>query len=210
MTRSEPLTSLALGRSPYDEVRMGEGEGDPRAPVQLYDEHGRPVNPDARRLNRELIRAHNEVMLAIGVAEPDDGAAERKELEERENARMEAERIGSRLSATAQLQVTVSYNDNALTRLPASLAADMLTVVSSNLIQAPMEAFALRLLARSFLGRNGGSVADVYTPTPWRGVTWMAVGSLVQVEMVHLLIKGEVWSIFTLLSDMFREEIQNN
>lgn len=134
MTRSEPLTSLALvrvepymcitprvclgttkstnlqlttrpvqGRSPYDEVRMGEGEGDPRAPVQLYDEHGRPVNPDARRLNRELIRAHNEVMLAIGVAEPDDGAAERKEMEERENARMEAERIGSRLSATAQL-----------------------------------------------------------------------------------------------------------
>ncbi|KAL8418373.1 hypothetical protein RB594_001830 [Gaeumannomyces avenae] len=553
MTRSEPLTSLALGRSPYDEVRMGEGEGDPRAPVQLFDEHGRPVNPDARRLNRELIRAHNEVMLAIGVAEPDDGAAERKEVEERENARMEAERIGSRLSAAAQLveiasawglhglrnrvlvyrryseipfaniyhyersrrsmtsffladfptfltmtglrmlpqlprmvpglqtalpgvynsiahndwlpigvqyvrlhvhifsfmrrlelvpqtsilpgptffipftssspipcpppissfspggilgwlggvalsfaplaafmlylrassivrqclrpwicqylpsptnkdsrdqqqlsaligegeqhpsdwdlieqqqqgllgfphggaaanggdgeertrertaaastdppqvptirrqstissirggiddyydsddeedtervsatlisfdveatdateegvwsaelradapadlaggaaglgggggggggggpgggclgqQATVSYNDNALTRLPASLAADMLTVVSSNLFQAPMEAFALRLLARTFLGRNGGSVADVYAPTPWRGVTWTAVSSLLQVEMVHLLIKGEVWSIFTLLSDMFREEIQN-
>jgi hypothetical protein len=135
MTRSEPLTSLALvriiklrtranvldislsttlqpqanqtnqqqGRSPYDDVQMGEGEGDPRAPVQLYDEHGRPVNPDARRLNRELIRAHNEVMLAIGVAEPDDGAAERQEMQQREKARMESERIGWRLSGAAHL-----------------------------------------------------------------------------------------------------------
>lgn len=77
MTRSEPLTSLALGRSPYDDVVQGEGTRDPRVPAQAYDERGRPINPEARRLNRELIRAHNEVMHAIGVAEPEAGAAER-------------------------------------------------------------------------------------------------------------------------------------
>lgn len=44
---------------------------DPRAPPQLYDDRGRPVNPETRRINRDVIRSHNEVMMVIGVAEPD-------------------------------------------------------------------------------------------------------------------------------------------
>lgn len=63
---------MALGRSPYDDVVMGEGEGDPREPLQLYDDRGRPVNPETRRVNRDIIRAHNEVMLAIGVVESEN------------------------------------------------------------------------------------------------------------------------------------------
>lgn len=38
---------------------------------QQYDQRGRPVNPTTRRINRDIIRAHNEVMLAIGVVEPE-------------------------------------------------------------------------------------------------------------------------------------------
>ena len=38
---------------------------------QQYDQRGRPHNPTTRRINRDIIRAHNEVMLAIGVVEPE-------------------------------------------------------------------------------------------------------------------------------------------
>ncbi|KAK0652140.1 hypothetical protein B0T16DRAFT_405530 [Cercophora newfieldiana] len=72
MGRLGPLTSQALGRSPYDDVVPGEGEPDKRAPQQLYDERGRPINPETRRINRDVIRSHNEVMLVIGVAEPEN------------------------------------------------------------------------------------------------------------------------------------------
>ncbi|TWU72277.1 hypothetical protein ED733_002790 [Metarhizium rileyi] len=67
-----PLTAQALGRSPYDEVVDGEGEDDPRQPVQQYDHRGRPINPETKKINRDIIRAHNEVMLVIGVAEPEN------------------------------------------------------------------------------------------------------------------------------------------
>jgi hypothetical protein len=67
-----PLTAQALGRSPYDEVVDGDGEADSQEPAQQYDSRGRPVNPETRRTNRDIIRAHNEVMLVIGVAEPEN------------------------------------------------------------------------------------------------------------------------------------------
>ncbi|KAI1635949.1 hypothetical protein F4809DRAFT_612036 [Biscogniauxia mediterranea] len=73
MTKSEPLTSLALGRSPYDGVEPGEGEPDPHEPEKQYDDAGRIVNPETKRIIKDVIRAHNEVMLVIGVAEPENG-----------------------------------------------------------------------------------------------------------------------------------------
>ncbi|KAI1262427.1 hypothetical protein F5Y18DRAFT_397169 [Xylariaceae sp. FL1019] len=73
MGRLESLVSLALGRSPYDDdVVEGEGEDDPHEPPKQYNEKGRVTNPDTRQINRELIRAHNEVMHVIGVAEPEN------------------------------------------------------------------------------------------------------------------------------------------
>lgn len=60
------------GRSPYDDVVQGTGEADPREPLQLYDEKGRPSNPETKRITRDIIRSHNEVMQVIGVAEPDN------------------------------------------------------------------------------------------------------------------------------------------
>ncbi|KAI1117215.1 hypothetical protein F5Y14DRAFT_439339 [Nemania sp. NC0429] len=74
MGAHEPLTSLALGRSPYDDVVAGEGEADVQD-ARTYDEHGRVVNESSRQMNKDIIRAHNEVMHVIGVAEPEPSAS---------------------------------------------------------------------------------------------------------------------------------------
>ncbi|KAI0885122.1 uncharacterized protein GGS22DRAFT_162827 [Annulohypoxylon maeteangense] len=72
MGRLEPLTSLALGRSPYDDVVRGEGPDDIHEPEKQYDGLGRIVNPRTKQIIKDVIRAHNEVMLVIGVAEPEN------------------------------------------------------------------------------------------------------------------------------------------
>ncbi|KAI0848657.1 hypothetical protein F5Y00DRAFT_238057 [Daldinia vernicosa] len=81
MGRLEPLTSLALGRSPYDDVVTGEGEPDPHEPEKQYDGTGRIVNPQTKKIIKDIIRAHNEVMLVIGVAEPENNGASPADIE---------------------------------------------------------------------------------------------------------------------------------
>ncbi|KAI8625135.1 hypothetical protein F5Y19DRAFT_451040 [Xylariaceae sp. FL1651] len=81
MGRLEPLTSLALGRSPYEDVVDGEGEADPHEPKKEYNSEGRIVNAETKRINKDIIRAHNEVMLVIGVAEPENGGINSLEAE---------------------------------------------------------------------------------------------------------------------------------
>lgn len=103
MGRHGPLTSMALGRSPYDDVVMGEGEGDPRAPLQMYDERGRPVNPETKRINRDIIRSHNEVMLVIGVVESENTIDELRAEQLRRYAHERYDqRIGRRLEWVAR------------------------------------------------------------------------------------------------------------
>lgn len=34
------------------------------------------MNPETRQINKDVIRSHNEVMLVIGVAEPENGITE--------------------------------------------------------------------------------------------------------------------------------------
>ncbi|KAK4157630.1 hypothetical protein C8A00DRAFT_29476 [Chaetomidium leptoderma] len=96
MGRLGPLTSQGLGRSPYDDVVLGEGPEDPRGLPQLYDERGRPINPETKRINRDVIRSHNEVMMVIGVAEPENGIAE-AQIEAALKHRQYEDRIGRRL-----------------------------------------------------------------------------------------------------------------
>ncbi|KAH6636975.1 hypothetical protein F5144DRAFT_620093 [Chaetomium tenue] len=96
MGRLGPITSLGLGRSPYDEVVPGEGPEDSRSPQQLYDERGRPINPETKRINRDVIRSHNEVMMVIGVAEPENSAAD-AQLEAARRHHQYEDRIGRRL-----------------------------------------------------------------------------------------------------------------
>ena len=50
----------------------GEGEADPREAPQAYDGRGRPVNTETKRIHRDMIRSHNEVMQVIGGAEPEN------------------------------------------------------------------------------------------------------------------------------------------
>jgi len=70
--------SKPQGRSPYDDVVQGDGDGGEgeSSSTQQYDEKGRPINPETKRLNREIVRSHNEVMHVIGVAEPDPNSNE--------------------------------------------------------------------------------------------------------------------------------------
>ncbi|KAG5964969.1 hypothetical protein E4U58_002990 [Claviceps cyperi] len=96
-----PLTAQALGRSPYDDVAEGEGPEDIHQHAQQYDHRGRSVNPDTKRINRDFIRAHNEVMLVIGVAEPDNPhALSESESQRRHEAHEES--IGLRLGFSAK------------------------------------------------------------------------------------------------------------
>lgn len=39
---------------------------------QQFDHRGRPINSETKRINRDIIRSHNEVMLVIGVAEQEN------------------------------------------------------------------------------------------------------------------------------------------
>ncbi|KAI0897822.1 hypothetical protein F4806DRAFT_378647 [Annulohypoxylon nitens] len=81
MGRLEPLTSLALGRSPYDDVVQGEGPDDVHEPEKQYDSLGRIINSRTKQIIKDVIRAHNEVMLVIGVAEPESTGINIADLE---------------------------------------------------------------------------------------------------------------------------------
>ncbi|KAK4239651.1 hypothetical protein C8A03DRAFT_13972 [Achaetomium macrosporum] len=107
MGRLGPLTSLALGRSPYDDVVPGEGPEDPRGRQQQYDERGRLINLESKRINRDIIRSHNEVMMVIGVAEPENGIAEARAEAARKHFQYE-DRIGRRLLRAGGVLETVA------------------------------------------------------------------------------------------------------
>lgn len=79
----------------------GEGAEDPRHPPQQYDQRGRPVNPDTKRINREIVRSHNEVMLVIGVAEPENPNKSPEAESQRKHDAYEEE-IGRQLDSHAK------------------------------------------------------------------------------------------------------------
>ncbi|KAK1247806.1 hypothetical protein MKX07_000694 [Trichoderma sp. CBMAI-0711] len=94
-----PLVAQALGRSPYDDVVMGEGEEDPRMPRQQYDHGGRPINPDTVRINRDIIRSHNQVMFIIGIAEPENPGPE---IDSQRRHGAYEESVGLKLASSAK------------------------------------------------------------------------------------------------------------
>lgn len=59
----------------------GEGEADPHEPDKQYDGTGRIVNPQTKQIIKDVIRAHNEVMQVIGVAEPENIGISAADLE---------------------------------------------------------------------------------------------------------------------------------
>ena len=70
---------------------------DPSAPLQLYDERGRPVNHETKKINKDIIRSHNEVMQVIGVAEPDHPVVD-PQVEKQRQQNEDEDQIGRRLT----------------------------------------------------------------------------------------------------------------
>ena len=68
----------------------------------MWDEKGRPVNPETKRINRDVIRSHNEVMLVIGVAEPEGGISPAQAESARKHNQYE-DRIGQSLLITSRI-----------------------------------------------------------------------------------------------------------
>lgn len=88
---SESWLTYRQGRSPYDDVVEGTGEGDPHEPQRQYDEKGRIMNPETKQRIKNVIRAHNEVMQVIGVAEPENSGESSEVAMAREHQAYESE-----------------------------------------------------------------------------------------------------------------------
>lgn len=67
---------------------------------QQYDHRGRPINPETKRINRDIIRSHNEVMLVIGVAEQENPTSNPEAESERRHAMYEYD-VGMNLTFSA-------------------------------------------------------------------------------------------------------------
>lgn len=160
-----PLTAQALGRSPYDEVVEGEGDDDGHEPAQQYDSRGRPINPETKRINREIVRAHNEVMLVIGVAEPENlNAGPEAESQRRHESYEEA--IGLALGSVSKRCVEAvgifgvhGFRQRILVRLPSVISlpsvltlADIQTLLRDTLFWPVPASKAKLLLFKGHLG----------------------------------------------------------
>ncbi len=115
---------------------LGEGEDDPKAHPQLYDDRGRPYNTETRRINKDVIRSHNEVMQVIGVAEPENSASD-IQAENRNRQQAGEDLIGRRLLSFGRaMEVGGVWGVNGLrqrvlvsTARPAFLWPSLLTTV---------------------------------------------------------------------------------
>ncbi|RBR18299.1 uncharacterized protein FIESC28_06072 [Fusarium coffeatum] len=99
-----PLTAQALGRSPYDDVVEWDSDHDDLQnggdSNQQFDHRGRPINPETKRINRDIIRSHNEVMLVIGVAEQENPTTSPEAESDKRHAVYEDD-VGTNLAVSA-------------------------------------------------------------------------------------------------------------
>ncbi|KAF5663895.1 hypothetical protein FHETE_7303 [Fusarium heterosporum] len=99
-----PLTAQALGRSPYDDVVEWDDDHDDQEDnddsAQKFDHRGRPINPETKKINRDIIRSHNEVMLVIGVAEQENPTSNPEAESDKRHATYEDD-VGVNLALSA-------------------------------------------------------------------------------------------------------------
>jgi hypothetical protein len=99
-----PLTAQALGRSPYDDVVEWDSDHDDLQnggdSTQQFDHRGRPINPETKRINKDIIRSHNEVMLVIGVAEQENPTTSPEAESDKRHALYEDD-VGTNLAVSA-------------------------------------------------------------------------------------------------------------
>lgn len=95
------------------------------------------------------------------------------------------------------------YIDTALTQLPAAIASHIFTDAVSAILTAPYEAMALRLVARTLRIQRGLPFSDIYNISLFSGLSWTFAINLVGVELLHLILSGEVWAAFTTISQYY-------
>ncbi|KAM0221864.1 hypothetical protein ACHAPQ_004742 [Fusarium lateritium] len=99
-----PLTAQALGRSPYDDVVEWDDDHDDQQDdddsAQQFDHRGRPINRETKKINRDIIRSHNEVMLVIGVAEQENPTSNPEAESDKRHAMYE-DNVGVNLAFSA-------------------------------------------------------------------------------------------------------------
>lgn len=96
------------------------------------------------------------------------------------------------------------YAENLLTTLPAVLAAELFAGAAVTLLLVPVEAFGLRLFARTFRALRGLPVFDMHGLNPLSGLSWTAVGNLLGVTMMGVLVASEGWSVTIGLAELYR------
>jgi hypothetical protein len=87
---------------------------------------------------------------------------------------------------------TRTYRINALTEMPAQLAAIIIAAVPARVLMAPIEGIALRLLARLILDSRGMFAGDIYVP--FDPLPWGAVANAVGLDLLHFLAQAEIWA----------------
>ena len=96
-----------------------------------------------------------------------------------------------------------TYLSTMLTRLPSLMAAKIMTDAIVRLSIAPYEAMALRLAARAFCAPHGLPSEHILGLHLLSGLnlTWFV--NFFGTELAHLVLSGEVWSMFTSISQYF-------
>lgn len=95
------------------------------------------------------------------------------------------------------------YLDTLLTQLPALMASHILTDAIARIIIAPYEATALRLAARAYCLRHGLPYGHILSTNLLSGLGWVSAVNFLGVELLHLSLLGEVWTVFTSLAQWF-------
>lgn len=92
------------------------------------------------------------------------------------------------------------YVVNALTKLPATLAAANLGAFATIVVCAPIEALMLRTLARTFAQRHGLPCDEMFNIRLHNSMSWRGIANFLGIQIVGVLIGGEVWSLITVIS----------
>ncbi|RYP25916.1 hypothetical protein DL768_011680 [Monosporascus sp. mg162] len=247
-----------MGRSPHDDVVEGLGEAYPHEPEKQYDEKGRVINPQTKRTIKDFIRAHNEVMLVIGVAEPDNaGISEERARLAVARHMYEADTGRSLLNVGRSLGILGIWGVHGMRQrvlnpdadIPTLMALDgqpsgeaipvgairrqstfssrggedygtdeedseminptlisfdvdtnILTNFMAYLLCAPVDALALRSVARAFAQKRGLSCDGMFDVSLMDNVSFRGVLHIFGLEMLRLLISGDTWAMITILA----------
>lgn len=100
------------------------------------------------------------------------------------------------------------YLDTLLTQLPALIGSHIFTDAITRLVMTPYEATALRLIARTMRLNRGLPCRDIYTAGLLSGLSWTAAMNFFANEFLHLVLCGEVWVGFAMISSWFHKTEQ--